>query len=511
MLDIFLGTLTVLCLIALLPLPRILRGILAALTTGLLWGLGGWISLKAIGGNTFSTAVGILELDALGGFFLFVFCLVGGAVSLHVFGEPQPHDEKGEPAVRTGLFHGLTLAFLLIMALSLCTRNLGVTWVCIEGTTLVSALLIGLKKQRAAVEAAWKYIILCTVGLSFSLFGLTLLLHGLSQAGKPASLNPDVVCGFASGMPVPVLKLAFILMFIGYATKAGFAPLHFWLPDAHSQAPAPTSALLSAVLLNCSVFAILRIQQIMVAAGLGPYVQTFLTGFGMISILLASLFLLVQHDLKRMLAYSSIEHLGLILIGMGIGTRMALFAALLHFLGHSLSKSLAFLSAGEIVRGFHSHDMNRMVGVWKRLPFSGALFGLSMSSLSGLPPFPIFFSELLLVWAAIAAGKPFLALGIAGALAIAFAGLAFHGTRVVLGEDPFHHHHEDSGNMHHDSGNHDGKHGPDMLMDSQSGRIWRRTGMGALFVFLIFLPLVLTPDFSSFLHLVVSAIRGGPN
>lgn len=504
--------------VAFLPAPVAFSTAIAVLASLTLWGVGGSLVWSVLVDGRMQSAWGIFFLDRLGGFFLAVLVLVGGAVLLNVAGQLRAaaasetgHDASGSPKrageVPLTVSLGLTLLFLLAMILGLSSRNLGLIWVCVECTTMVSALLIGFEHQRAALEAAWKYIILCTVGLSFSLLGLILLVYAAEISGAVPTLDPVGLAFLAPQLPPALLKLAFLLILVGFGTKAGFAPLHSWLPDAHSQAPAPTSALLSAVLLNCSVYAIIRTAGVMSAAGLGAEVRSGMLLFGFVSVLFAALFLLVQHDLKRMLAYSSIEHIGLISLGIGIGTPLSIFASLIHTVTHSLAKALAFLSAGEMVRTAHSHDMNRMLGMLRRRPAAATGFALAMTGLAGLPPWPIFASELLLVWAAIGAGRLWLAMSLLLLLAIAFTGLLYHTIRVVYGDDPHRHHH------HYEEGH--GHQAEPVIPESvvpklESGLVWRDISMAVLALMVIATPLLLLlSPAAETIRAVAAVIPGG--
>jgi len=505
MLSLFIGSLGAFCALSFLDIPMLwMIAILGALD---LWLVGGYISVAAIMGRHFEFLHGIFVLDPLGGFFLAILSVVAGAVVLYNFGEIRQRGETKLAAHQSSFSLGLTFAFIIAMILSVSGKNLGLIWVCVEGTTLISALSIGILNDKSALEAAWKYVILCTVGLSFSLFGLILIIHGATAAGFEPSLEPDALALMVAKFSPSLLKLAFILILVGYGTKAGFAPVHSWLPDAHSQAPAPTSALLSAVLLNCSLYAIIRTAGIMQAAGLGSFAKICLVWFGLMSITLATFFLLVQSDLKRMLAYSSIEHIGLAALGFGLGTPLSIFAALLHLIGHSAAKALAFLSAGEMVHIFHSHEMIRMVGAIRRMPVTGGGLALAMVVLSGMPPFSIFFSELLLIWAALTAGNIFLASLVLICLATAFSGIVFQGTRVLLGEDIQHHHHDES----HD---HNGVQDPgwaadDHIEEANVGFSWRRFSMIVLMIVVFIVPIFFFSPFQEAIVRIAEFIPGG--
>lgn len=518
MLTALLIALTVFTGIAFLPAPIFVTTGIAMLASLTLWGLGGALVWSVLVLNQTPGAWGVFYLDRLGGFFLAVLVLVGGAVLLNVAGQLRGAAASGSAHGSTGhagevpvsVSLGLTLLFLLFMIFGLCSRNLGMIWVCVEATTMVSALLIGFEHHRTALEAAWKYIILCTVGLSFSLLGLILLVFAAEVSGAVPTLDPVGLAVLAPQLPPALLKVAFLLILVGFGTKAGFAPLHSWLPDAHSQAPAPTSALLSAVLLNCSVYAIIRAAGVMSAAGLGAEVRSGMLLFGFVSVAIAALFLLVQNDLKRMLAYSSIEHIGLISLGIGIGTPVSVFAALVHATTHSLSKALAFLSAGEMVQVAHSHDMNRMLGMLRRRPAAATGFSLAMTGLAGLPPWPIFATELLLVWAALDAGRIGLAMSLVILLAIAFTGLLYHTIRVVYGDDPHRHHHHHQQQLHDGHGQHAEPEVPEIIQaKTEPGLIWRDLSIAALVLMVSATPLLLLSPAAETIRAVAAVIPGG--
>lgn len=494
--------------LSILNLPLVVLGPLSVLSVFLLWGVGGTVAVKAMFGPPLVFGMGFLEIDPLSGFFLLILSLVAGAVLINIWGRILNQRASGAEDRQLTKELGLTFLFIVTMILSLSAKNLGLIWVGIEGTTLISALLIGLENSKKSIEAAWKYVILCTVGLSFSLFGLFLLVFASAQADTQGVLEPDILIRARETLPLPLLKLSFLLMLIGFATKAGIAPLHSWLPDAYSQAPTPTSALLSGALLNCSVYALIRIAMVMDAGGIGPFMRTLFLGFGLFSVGLAALFFNVQTDLKRLLAYSSIEHVGLITLGLGLGSPLALFATVLHIFGHSVAKVLVFLSSGELVLFFHSQDMNRMVGTLKRLPYSGGGLALGMGALAGMPPFLLFISKLLLIAAAFSLGKTGTGLLMIAFLAVAFVGWAYHGIRILFGEDPWHHHHDTEAH-----GDHEIKPEPPRdekpYLHLQAGMLWRRASFLILAFILMLSPLLFINPFSQAIASVTTFIAKG--
>ncbi|MDD4940220.1 MAG: proton-conducting transporter membrane subunit, partial [Candidatus Omnitrophica bacterium] len=289
---------------------------------------------------------------------------------------------------------------------------------------------------KESVEAAWKYIIICSVGIIFALLGTIFFSYAFSISGLSKSLNWSDMSGVAHILDKNILKVAFIFILVGYGTKAGMAPMHTWLPDAHSQAPAPISALLSGVLLKTSLYAILRFG-IIVIKGVGPaYFGNLMLLLGFVSLVISSGFILVQKDLKRLLAYSSIEHVGIISIGFGLGTPLAVCGALLHVLNHALAKSLMFFGAGNIVSLYKKHNMNAIRGVIKALPFTGIMLLLGLFALCGFPPFCVFVSEILILIAAFTNGSYLTAAVLLLFLSVIFGAFIYHFGKMLFGNLP---------------------------------------------------------------------------
>ncbi|MDO8690667.1 MAG: proton-conducting transporter membrane subunit, partial [Dehalococcoidia bacterium] len=286
----------------------------------------------------------LLYVDALGALLIVVIVLVGFLAAIYSVGYMRREVEHGKVASsRLGGYYLCYHAFIWTMLLAGMVNNLGLLWAAIEATTIVSALLVGFYRSKAALEAAWKYLILCTVGITFALFGVLLTyyasIHGL---GEEAGLSWTTLVAHAGQLDPGLMKLAFVFVLVGFGAKAGFAPLHNWLPDAHSQAPSPVSAVLSGVLLKCGLYGVLRFY--LVASGAtGPeFSSRLLMGFGLVSVVVAVPFILVQTDLKRLLAYHSVEHIGLIAVAIGLGGPLGLYAGLLHLFNHAMAKALLF-------------------------------------------------------------------------------------------------------------------------------------------------------------------------
>ena len=388
---------------------------------------------------------GWLGLDALGRVFLGITSLVFLAASVYAVSylrdEPagmQP-DMGGEDPfsnAKESVFVGCLLLFLASMTLVCASRHLTLLWVAIEATTLASAPLIYFHRHRRSLEATWKYLLVCSVGIGLALLGNFLL---VLAAARGASGGAEVLWldGLAHGSELDPhwLRLAFILLVVGYGTKMGLVPLHTWLPDTHSEAPSVVSALLSGALLNCAFLGILRAVQICAGAGQATFAQHVLVGFGLLSMAVAALFLLNSRDTKRMLAYSSVEHMGILIVGIGIGGP-ALFGTLLHVLTNGLTKGVIFLSSGNIHRAYGSKSTDVVQGAMRRLPLSGTMFLAGFLAITGSPPFGPFVSEFAILNGAFDTSR-FLTAGLFLALlALVFIGMGATVLKVVQGDPP---------------------------------------------------------------------------
>ncbi|MFK4104218.1 proton-conducting transporter membrane subunit [Streptomyces sp. NPDC019531] len=331
-------------------------------------------------------------------------------------------------------------AFLAAMCLAVVTANLGVLWVAVEATTIVTAFLVGHRHTRTSVEAAWKYVVICSAGIALAFLGTVLIYYAARQAGiaEAWALDWPTLVARADRLDPAVTRLGITLVILGFGAKAGLVPLHAWLPDAHSQAPAPVSALMSGVLLSVAFAAVLR-YRVIADAALGPdFTRVLLAGIALLTLALAAGLLLAQRDYKRMLAYSSMEHMSLIALATTIGSRLALSAALLHIAGHGLAKSVAFCASGRILQITGTTRIGRVRGLLARAPVPAGAFALSGVALLAFPPFSLFASELGIARTGFAAGGG-LAWATAAALLlvlIAFAALAARTARMLLGPAP---------------------------------------------------------------------------
>jgi hydrogenase-4 component F len=342
-------------------------------------------------------------------------------------------DARG--AGRYGL---LVPMFLAAMVLAVLASNLGVLWASIEATTIVTAFLVGHRGGRKAVEATWKYVIICSVGIALAYLGTVLVYYASQHSGmgSQGSLDWTVLVAHADRLDPGVMRVAFALLVLGFGTKAGLVPMHSWLPDAHSQAPAPVSALMSGVLLSVAVYALLRYRVIAVAALDPGFVRSLLLVAALTSLALAASMLIAQRDYKRLLAYSSIEHMGLIVLGAAVGTRLAVAALLLHILGHGLAKSVLFCGSGQILALEGTTQISGVRGLLARRPVLAGAFALGLAALLGLPPFSLFVSELALARAAADAGLGWAVAVALVLLLVVFVAIASHGAGMLFGRPP---------------------------------------------------------------------------
>lgn len=385
--------------------PRVVLGMTVAVAAIML-ALAVRLWVVVFAGGRITAADELFVVDAFSAFHLVVLCLVFLLCSL--FARVYFAGEAGEHALSRRLarrFGALWLGSFAAMVLVLVSNNLGIMWVGMEATTLLTAFLISLHRSRFSLEAMWKYLLICSVGIAFAFIG-TIFAAAAVQRG--AGLGADALLWTRLAAPgvhldPTLMTFAFIFVLVGYGTKAGLAPIHSWLPDAHSQAPAPVSAMFSGFLLNTALYCILRyVPLVRQALGTG-FAERLLVFFGALSILVAAGFIVFQRDAKRLLAYSSVEHLGIMTLGFGLGP-LGSFAALFHMLNHSLSKSLAFFAIGRLGQRYGTHDMGVLSGALRVDRTWGLALVGSILALIGAAPFAIFMSEYQLLRAAIGAG-----------------------------------------------------------------------------------------------------------
>ena len=374
-----------------------------------------------------------LRVDALSVVFLLATAFLYACAAAYAVGYVTP--EKGEadfPRYARRFYAGLNVFAWSMLAAPL-VNGLALLWIAVEVTTVVSALLVAIEDTDGAAEAAWKYVLLASAGLGIALLATIVMYYAGSQVlGASYELTFDPLLASAAGLPAGAVRLAFVLAVVGFGTKVGLVPMHTWLPDAHSEAPTPVSALLSGSLLVVSFYAVLRYFQVARAA-VGPHFpQTVLLVFGVASLLLAALCLLDQRDVKRLLAYSSVEHMGILAVGVGFGAPLALAGVLLHVLAHAAAKGNAFFGAGVLVRKFGTKSVTEIRGALDALPWTAPLFLLAVLALSAFPPFGLFRSEFQIVAGGMAASEHALAAVLVVLVTVAFLGLSLVTTRMVF-------------------------------------------------------------------------------
>ena len=332
-------------------------------------------------------------------------------------------------------YHAMYQAFLFTMLLALVANNLGMMWVAVEGATLATALMVSLYRTPEAIEAAWKYFILCGVGIALALFG-TILMYLAAQptmgSGMTALAWTELI-GKVAGFDPHLLNVAFVFLLIGYGTKVGLAPLHAWLPDAHAEGPTPISAVLSGLLLNVALYAVLRFKMLLAANSAAIAPGPLMVTMGLSSLLLASFMLYRRRDIKRFFAYSSIEHMGIITFAFGMGGPLANFAGLLHMTMHSLTKSAIFFSVGHITQVKGTQKIAEIRGLTVSHPWLGWGFVLGVVAIAGLPPLGIFMSEFLVVTSTIAR-QPWIALPLVLGLLVGFGALVLRLQQIAFGQ-----------------------------------------------------------------------------
>uniref|UniRef100_A0A832I6V8 Hydrogenase n=1 Tax=Eiseniibacteriota bacterium TaxID=2212470 RepID=A0A832I6V8_UNCEI len=377
-----------------------------------------------------------LHADALAALCALLVGVVGLAAAAYAARYmPWVARRQSEPSFSAGRFHALFQLLLGALVLAAVANNLGLLWIAIEAGTLVSAVLVGYYRRPGAVEAGWKFLLLGSVGITLALLA-TVLLYYSAVAGfgqGAAGLQWTALREVAPTLDPRFVRLAFLFALVGYGTKAGIAPMHTWMPDAYGQAPTPVSALLAGGSGAVSLAAVLRFHAIAVRAGDPAQADGLLVVFGLLSMAVAVPFVLVQGDYKRLLAWSSLENTGLVLVALGAGTPLGAFAGLLHLANQSLAKALAYLAGGSLSAIHEGRRMDHWGGAMAAAPPAGAAFAVAGAAIAALPPTAGFPSLALALAATFGAGR-----GAAGGAALAllvtaFAGLAFHWTRVLLG------------------------------------------------------------------------------
>jgi hydrogenase-4 component F len=366
---------------------------------------------------------GYIVLDLTGAWVILCTAIVYLLASIYSIGYMRLLGEDD----RLWKFYALFSGFALTMLLSAVMNNAGLYWIAIELTTLVSTFLVGFERAAESIEAAWKYIIIGTVLFYWC---------GSFVLGPTYDMTWEALRQAAPKMNPSLASLSFLLVLVGYGTKVGLAPMHAWLPDAHSESPAPISAMLSGALLNSAMLGIVRYLTVVDAAQTGHLARTTLVAFGVVSLLIGALFIVRQNGIKRLMAYSSVEHMGVVALGFGFGGPLGIAGAFYHMLNHSLNKSLMFFGAGNVMRSYGSKEIGNIHGVWRQFPVQGALWLAGAAAITGAPPFGLFLSELIILRAGFESGYAWAVYAMVVLLIVIFIGFLNHfRARYFDGED----------------------------------------------------------------------------
>lgn len=327
------------------------------------------------------------------------------------------------------------LLALAMMTLVVLSHHLGLMWIGMEATTLASAPLLYFNHNARSLEATWKYLIVGSVGIALALLGSFFLAYSAIHAGLESTLLFDDLVALGPQLSPPWLRAAFVLLFVGYGAKMGLAPMHTWKPDAYGEAPGVVGALLAGGVTSCAFLAVLRVQQICAGSSQADVTREMMVGMGLLSMAVAGVFMVGQRDFKRMLAYSSVEHMGILVLGIGLGAA-GVYGALLHLFNNGFTKCILFLSAGNIHRAYGSKSVDVVVGALRRVPLSGALFLTGFLAITGAPPFGPFLSEFTIANAAFSAGNFWAGGAYLALLAVVFIGMGTTVLGVVQGNPP---------------------------------------------------------------------------
>lgn len=399
-------------------------------------GLAVLLAVRVLADTTLHFGGAALRADALGAFMVLVVAAVGLLAVWSAIGYIDTELAHGHTsAAGARLFGSLLPLFVATMLLALLAGNAAVSWVAIEGTTITTVFLVGHRRSRASLEASWKYVIIGSVGIALAFLGTIVLAYATRAAGVPSAdaLNWATLTTVGGRLDPATARLAGGLLLLGYGTKIGLVPMHTWLPDAHSQAPAPVSALMSGVLLAVAFSVFLRLKVVIDAAAGPNYLRGLLIAAALLSLGVAASLMIGQRDAKRLLAYSSIEHMGVVAFAAAIGTPLAIAALLLHIVAHALGKSVAFLAIGELPELEGTSRIAELRGLLTRRPVLGGCFALAIIGLLGFPPFGLFASELAVARAGLDANLGWQTAAIFTVLLVASAALLYQAQLLLLG------------------------------------------------------------------------------
>ena len=406
-------------------------------TSGLAFAASVWLAFEILDHSVLSFRSSLLYADALSSLVLLV--VTGSAFATALYSVSYLRVQLSLGAIETKhfrLYYSLFNVFLFTMTTVLLSNNLGFLWIGTEASTLSTAFLVAFYEKEHSLEAAWKYIVICSVGIALALFGIILTYYSaLAVVGSASNaLQWSALISIASRLDPAIIKLAFIFILVGFGTKAGLAPFHTWKPDAYGEAPAPISALMAGGLVNVALYAILRFYAIVTKAVGSEFASHLLMFFGLFSMAIAVPFILLQKDSKRLLAYSSVEHVGIIIFAVGLASPLAYFGALLHMVNNAIAKLVLFLTTGNLRLAFHSKLIGRISGAIKIVPATAIFYIIGIFAITGWPPFGPFVSEFTIATAGFANGDIVPVILFLLIIAVIFIGFIYYGSRMVFGE-----------------------------------------------------------------------------
>ena len=430
-------------ILALLPSKHTPRGVYAAIhliALGATAVIGTSLIVSVLLGRHDIFACGPwFHLDALGCVFVFLICTIGFLTGLYSLPYVKHDNEEGKMALwQVKQYYAFFSCFVFTMLVVALSNNIIMMWIGIEATTLATVFLVGSYNTKLSLEAAWKYVIVCTAGVAFGLYG-TLLVY--ANAADVMS-DPTMAAFWTSDLPnaaafdATLIEISFVFISIGIGTKAGLFPMHTWLPDAHSEAPSPVSALLSGVLLKCAMLVIIRFYILTVEAVGDTFPRTLMLILGIVSVCMAALAVYSQDDLKRKLAYHSCENIGIVALCLGFGGPIGIAAALLHCITHGFTKALLFCVSGNVLMKYGTRDLNKIHGMLRVAPATAIILAIGFFALAGFPPFAMFVSEIMAFTAGVVGGYIWIVVIFAIALTVVIAACVHVVTGSLMGEAP---------------------------------------------------------------------------
>jgi hydrogenase-4 component F len=434
--SILLGIPFVSAIVCVLTPRRKVLEVVTVAGTGLTFGTALFLVREVLKPTILSSPNAFFYADSLSALLTVIITGSAFATALYSVGYLNAHIAIGTISERQlRLYYALLNVFLFTMVLVLFSNNLGFLWIGTEATTLATAFLVAFYDTKRSLEAAWKYVIICSVGIALALFGviLTYFSSVTIADSSSASLLWTSLMTIAKKLDPAILRLAYVFVLIGFGTKAGLAPMHTWKPDAYGEAPAPISGLMAGGLVNVALYSLIRFTVLINKAIGHEFASTLLIIFGIGSIVIAVPFMLIQHNIKRLLAYSSVEHVGIIAFALGLATPLAYLGALLHILNNAIVKLLLFFASGNLRLAYHSKMMQRIEGAIHVVPFTATVFLIGVFAVTGWPPFGLFISELTIVTAGFSSGHIWPTIVFLLSVATIFAGFIYYASKMAFG------------------------------------------------------------------------------